>query len=129
MTEQERDAVVAGPYAKPSDVVPVASKQLTIAEGRGELVFKSNCAACHSLESPISGIGPSLKGVIGRKVGSSDFAYSNAFDGRRDVWTSHRIVEFAVSPSTMYPGTVMNPVSLSTDLQRDLESYLAVSSR
>jgi cytochrome c len=110
-------------------LVAAPKRPVTTAEARGELVFKSNCATCHSLESPISGIGPSLKGVIGRKVGSSNFAYSIAFEGKADVYTSHRIIDFAVNPGSIYPGTVMKPVNLASDSQRDFEDYLMASAR
>lgn len=60
----------------------------------------------------------------GRRVGSTDFAYSVALAGRRETWTSRRIVNFVLRPDGMYPGTSMPPVSLTPDLQRDLATYL-----
>jgi len=65
-----------------------------------------------------------LKDVIGRHVGSTEFAYSAALTGKHEAWTSRRIVDFAVSPSAMYPGSSMPPVALTPEFRRDLENYL-----
>jgi cytochrome c2 len=123
MSSQERAAAVAGRFANATAAEPKISKPLSAGAARGEVVFKANCATCHSLESSVSGIGPSLKGVLGRKVGTGPFAYSAALTGRNETWTSHHIVDFAVNPKSIYPGTVMLRVDLTPDFQRDLEVY------
>jgi cytochrome c2 len=125
MSIQERAFAVAGRYAKGVATVAEVSEHLPVAAARGELVFKTNCAVCHSLDAENS-VGPSLKGVIGRPSGSANFAYSTGLAGKREVWTGRRIVDFAVNPREMYAGTSMAPVSLTPDQRRDLESYLEV---
>lgn len=129
MSIQQRAIAVAGRYANPAEAVAEASKQLPAAAARGQAVFNQNCAICHSLNTAMSFAGPSLKGVIGRRVGSTNYAYSGALVGRHDTWTGPRIVDFAVKPSGIYPGTSMPPVPMPPDLQHDLESYLEASSR
>jgi cytochrome c len=127
MSAEERAFAVAGRYANAANtgtVVAEASEHLPPAAAHGETVFSANCAVCHAIESSMSLAGPSLKGVIGRRVGSAQFAYSAALAGRHETWTSHRIVDFVVRPDGMYPGTSMPPVALTPDLQRDLVSYL-----
>ena len=43
--------------------------------GKGEKVFKSQCAVCHALAA--HGTGPKLGGVYGREPGTADgFGYS-----------------------------------------------------
>jgi cytochrome c2 len=132
MSVEERAVAVAGRYANPenaADVVQEASTQLPADAARGELVFKRNCATCHSMDSATSLVGPSLKGVIGRQVGSAGFAYSSGLMAKREVWTSESIVHFAVNPGRDYPGTIMPPVALAPDARRDLESYLEARGR
>jgi len=129
MSARERSVAVAGRYAKSAGLVADVAEQLPAAAAHGELVFKANCAACHSLDTTETVTGPSLKGVIGRRVGSTGFAYSEALEGRRDVWTGSRIVDFAVNSGNVYPGTSMAPVSLRPDDRRDLERYLDVGGR
>jgi cytochrome c len=129
MSVDERNFTVAGRYAKGTETTAEVSERLPAAAARGELVFKANCAACHSLNSAQSDVGPSLKGVIGRRVGSADFAYSVALAGKPEAWTSRRIVDFAVNPGDIYDGTSMVPVSLTSDQRRDLESYLEARGR
>jgi cytochrome c2 len=127
MSPQQRAYAVAGRYANPAKVSEVVAHQLSPAASRGELVFKQNCAACHSAETETTGVGPSLNGIVGRQVGTGSFAYSAALMGKHDSWTARRIVAFASNPNGMYPGSKMAPVPLTPDLQRDLESYLNAS--
>ena len=132
MSAEERAFAVAGRYANAANtgtVVVEASEHLPPAAAHGETVFSANCAVCHAIESSMSLAGPSLKGVIGRRVGSAQFAYSAALAGRHETWTSNRVVDFVVRPDGMYPGTSMPPVPLTPDLQRDLASYLDVRHR
>ena len=42
--------------------------------GKGEKVFKSQCAVCHGFSG--HGQGPNLAGVVGRQTASTDFGYS-----------------------------------------------------
>ena len=51
--------------------IVLASGSLSVAsdEAKGRRVF-NKCRACHSLAVGISKIGPSLNGIIGRKVGN-----------------------------------------------------------
>ena len=47
-----------------------------------------NCRACHSLEAGKNGTGPSLHGVVGRVVDSTEgYSYSGALEAAFDVWT------------------------------------------
>jgi cytochrome c len=124
MPEQERAAAVAGRFANTTAAVPEVSKPLSAGAARGEAVFNANCATCHSMASSASGIGPSLKGILGRQVGTIPFAYSAALTGRNETWTSRHVVDFAVNPKSIYPGTVMPRVDLIPALQQDLVIYL-----
>src|SRR6202044_4112440 len=62
----------------------------------GKLVFQT-CAACHS-DKP-DAIGPSLKGVYGRKSGSlSDFRYSNAMLRANLTWDDANLHAYIKDP-------------------------------
>lgn len=70
------------------------------------------CAACHSLQvNSNDDPAPSLKGVLGRRVGAvSGFAYSDAMRsaGRRGVvWNEANLDRFLTDPEAAMPGTAM----------------------
>jgi cytochrome c2 len=129
MSNEERAKAVAGRYAKSAIAAVQDESPMFEPAVRGANVFQRNCAVCHSISSLAAGTGPSLKGVVGRRVGSTTFAYSHVLTGHSDIWTSRRIVDFAVKTQHMYPGTVMSPVQLSGTDQADLATYLDVAGR
>ena len=67
----------------------------------GQKIFKK-CSACHSLDPTKKKIGPTLKGVIGRKAGSIEgYKYSSSYPAARDkglVWTEEEIIKYLVNP-------------------------------
>lgn len=65
------------------------------------------CAACHTLDEQ-SGLGPSLKGVIGRKAGSaSGFNYSRAMKNAAITWDEQTLNAFIAEPQKIVPGNHM----------------------
>lgn len=62
----------------------------------GRQVFKNRCLSCHAYPNlDESLIGPSLKGVVGRRVGTlQDFPYSRALAGAGGVWTEPRLDDY-----------------------------------
>jgi cytochrome c2 len=129
MTAEERALAVAGPYANGAQPIVAVPEHLTPQAQLGAAVFQSRCAMCHSLTSSDAGIGPSLNGVVGRRVGATAFGYSAGFEGKKESWTPHRIVTFASDPANMYSGTRMPSAILSSDEKRELESYLDLAGR
>lgn len=81
----------------------------------GEDLFDRYCASCHEVTAS-NAQGPSLKGVVGRKVASvSGFAYSPALKaaGKKGLrWDAGHLDRFLTEPSKLYPGTTM-PQSVS----------------
>jgi cytochrome c len=64
------------------------------------------CAACHS-ERP-DALGPSLKGVVGRKSAMlEDFRYSNAMKRANLVWDDANLTSYLVNPQAKVPGNRM----------------------
>ena len=76
----------------------------------GEKVF-AQCKACHENEKGVTRIGPTLKGVVGRKVASVDgYKYSDAmkaFGATGAVWDEATLTKYLPSPKTLVPGTKM----------------------
>ena len=71
----------------------------------GKVVFQT-CAACHS-EKP-DAIGPSLRGVYGRRAGAlDDFRYSNAMLRANLVWDEGNLRDYLKDPQTKVRGNRM----------------------
>lgn len=103
----------------------VPSEQVVAAvQPPGALVFQARCASCHAITPGSVGVGPSLSGVVGRRVGSGEYAYSKALAHQPASWTPEGIVEFVQNPSAKYQGTAMPPVRLNDAERRQLRDYL-----
>lgn len=84
--------------------VLVASYGAALADGdakAGALVFKK-CSACHTATEAKNKVGPSLMGVVGRKVASLDgFKYSEAmkaFGADGKVWDETHLSAYLADP-------------------------------
>ena len=93
--------------------------------GRGKTVF-ARCAACHDLNTGAIRMGPSLKGVIGRKAGTfANFSYSAGMKGKGVTWAPDTLDVFLSGPMKYVPGTRMAFPGLSNAQDRaDLIAYL-----
>ncbi len=97
--------------------VPAAAADLE----HGRQVFRA-CAACHS-EKP-DAIGPSLRGVVGRKSASlADFRYSGPMRRANLVWDEGNLRQFLANPQAKVPGTRM-PFGALPD-PRDIDDVVA----
>jgi len=74
----------------------------------GATLFRTRCQGCHSVtpgqNSPLA---PNLAGLVGRKAGSTGFAYSPAMKASKLVWTRDNIDRYLSGPSRLVPGTRM----------------------
>jgi cytochrome c len=86
--------------------VTLAAQAASAADaGHGKQVF-ATCAACHS-DKP-DAIGPSLKGVYGRKAASLDnFRYSNAMLRANFVWDEANLRDYIKDPQAKVKGNRM----------------------
>lgn len=83
------------------------------------------CAACHQLNGPANGVGPSLQGVVGRKAGSvAGYAYSAGMQNSGIVWTAEKLEQFLQDPFAMVPDTRMALGEMSAEEARDVVTYL-----
>jgi cytochrome c len=72
---------------------------------RGAQVFRT-CAACHSERS--DALGPSLKGVVGRKAASVEgYRYSGPMRRANLVWDEANLRQYLADPQTRVPGNRM----------------------
>jgi cytochrome c len=76
----------------------------------GEKVFLK-CKACHENEKGVNKVGPTLKGVVGRKTASVEgFNYSNAMKAKGtagQVWDEATLAAYLPDPKAWVPGTKM----------------------
>jgi cytochrome c len=76
---------------------------------KGKALFEA-CAKCHSItaESDTSLVGPTLKGVVGRKAASiEDFRYSSAMRSSGLSWTEENLKEYIADPQSKVKGNRM----------------------
>ncbi len=68
----------------------------------------NKCSACHSMEADVHMMGPSLHGLMGRQVGTTEgFVFSQAMEGADFLWTPESLSSFLENPTGTVPGTVM----------------------
>lgn len=96
--------------------------------GAGKKVF-ARCGICHSLEPGVHKVGPSLAGLIGRKIGSlPDYRYSEAFKAEESLWTVEKLDDFLADIAGSIPGNKMAsfyPAGVKDNKDRqDLIAYL-----
>ena len=85
----------------------------------GEVVFKRNCAVCHTTEAGKNKIGPSLHGVVGRPSASlPDFTYSDAMKAANKTWDPATLDTYLTSPRGLVPGTKMIFLGLKAEADR-----------
>jgi cytochrome c len=93
--------------------------------GAGATLFKQTCQMCHNPpQGPQNVLGPTLKGVFGRKAAVGSFTFSDPLKKSGIVWTQAALDKFLAAPATMVPGTRM-PIGVANAKQRaDLIAYL-----
>lgn len=115
---------------------PARSEQAAAASAtgarRGQLLFITQCRACHALEAandPLK-IGPHLQQLLGRVAGAvSNYKYSEAMEKSGIVWTREQLDLWLQNPARLVPGTTMTFTGLTQPEDRTaLLDYLATVS-
>lgn len=96
----------------------------------GNVIF-ARCAACHDLNTGSNRLGPTLKGVIGRKAGTAvGYTYSPALKAKGVVWSPASLDTFLAAPTRYAPGNKMAFAGLPNAKDRaDLIAYLRQAAR
>jgi cytochrome c len=102
-------------------VLTVVSTAQAADPEHGKVVFQT-CVACHT-DKP-DAIGPSLRGVYGRKSGSlADFRYSNAMLHANLTWDDVNLRDYLKDPQAKVKGNRMPFGGLSSD--QDIDDVVA----
>ena len=95
----------------------------------GAALFNQRCVACHTITPGQKALAPNLAGVVGRRAGSTDFAYSPAMKALGQPWTAARLDRFLTAPAQMVPGTRM-PIAIADPAdRRAIIAFLATTGR
>ena len=77
---------------------------------KGAIVFKK-CMVCHTIEGTAKKLGPSLKGIVGRKAASVEgYKYSDAMLAKAAegvIWDEATLAAYLPDPKGYVPGTKM----------------------
>jgi cytochrome c len=77
---------------------------------KGEKVF-AKCKACHEVEKGVNKVGPTLKGIVGRKAASVEgYKYSEAMLAKGAegvVWDEATLTAYLPDPKAYVPKTKM----------------------
>lgn len=86
-----------------------------------KMAFNNACRTCHSFKEGDNRLGPSLRGVVGRKSGSLEgFAFSQAMKSAGIVWDEQTLDKFIANPDQVVSGNAMKPFTGIGDAkQRD----------
>lgn len=82
--------------------------------------FYGRCSGCHAIgDGSEHGIGPDLRGVFGRRMGSAPgFRYSRAFRDLSGEWTETNLDAFLTNPQSFVPGTPMAISGVDDPIER-----------
>lgn len=84
----------------------------------GETLFRQRCQVCHSADAAKpAGVGPNLRGVVGRKAATGTFNYSPAMKQSNITWNQTNLDRYLAAPTKTVPGTRM-VIAVSDAAQR-----------
>ncbi len=91
----------------------------------GEHLFEERCSLCHAVgDGAGGGQGPNLAGVLGRKAGSTNFAYSRALRTSGLTWDHDHLDRYLTNPRVAVPGTTMPVQVPDAEDRSELIAYL-----
>src|SRR6476659_7234094 len=92
----------------------------------GEVLFRQRCVMCHQIApGGVSPLGPNLRGVVGRKAGSTAFNHSPAMKASKITWNAATLDRYLISPPRMVPGSKMMVTVPDAAQRRALIGYLS----
>lgn len=107
-TTEEAAAAAGDSDAAPSGNGDISALIAAADLAKGKQSAKK-CQACHTFDKGAANkVGPNLWDVVGRKIASIDFNYSNALKGKPGAWTYAELDAYLTSPKAYAPGTKMS---------------------
>lgn len=93
---------------------------------KGKDVYLGYCQNCHKITPDGKSLGPTLWGVVGRKIGSvPGYHYSQADQHSDIVWTPENLATYLAAPRKMIHGTTMSFAGIRNPEQiADLIAFL-----
>jgi cytochrome c oxidase assembly protein subunit 11 len=89
----------------------------------GRLQFVDRCGACHNLSFNM--VGPTLRGILGRRAGSTPgYAYSPALRQSDVTWSADSLDRWLSDPRAFIPGTKMPVRVIDPSVRRDIIAFL-----
>lgn len=74
----------------------------------GQALFNAQCKSCHTVTGKSTPMGPTLKGVVGRKAASAaDYKYSAGLAKKGGAWSDAALDAYLTAPAAYAPGTKM----------------------
>jgi cytochrome c len=123
MPSKKSGAAAVGAAAVVALIAVATTPAMAADAAHGKVVFQT-CAACHT-DKP-DAIGPSLRGVYGRKSAAlPDFRYSNAMTRANLTWDDANLKAYIKDPQAKVKGNRMPFGGLSSDADiDDVVAYL-----
>ena len=109
-------------------LIPLSAQAQEVSDAAaGEKAF-APCKACHNFQK--NGVGPDLKGVVGRKAGTYEgYNYSAALKNSGLTWDEATLHEWLKNPKSKIPGNKMIFQGFSDDKKiNDVIAYLKTQS-
>jgi len=95
----------------------------------GAKLYAQHCAACHQIAADApQGMGPNLRGVVGRQAGQvKGFAYSAEFKKAlaKKSWTADLLDKWLEEPQNVAPGTYMMYKQADPAIRSAIIEYLS----
>lgn len=117
-----RSVATAAAFALMVVIAPARAQEVEA----GRRVFRAQCSSCHEVAAGRNRVGPSLFGVVGRRVGQvQGFRYSDAAKAASVTWDEATLDRYLATPRTVLPGSSMAYTGLRNEEQRrNLIAYL-----
>ncbi|PJI43258.1 cytochrome c family protein [Ferrovibrio sp.] len=117
--------VVLSALALLSLTLTVSSAQAAGNPEEGRKTF-AKCRACHQLDAGKHAVGPSLKGLFGRKAGTAEgYKYSDAMKNSGVTWNDETIAQYLADPKSFIKGNKMVFPGIKRETEvADLIAYL-----
>lgn len=113
------------PFSRISAALAIACSLLVSVVNAAPPASFAVCAACHTSDGT-NGLGPTAKGLYGRKAGSAKgFTYSAAMKKAGVTWDDKSLDAFITDPQKAVPGNVMPFPGVADPKQRaEIVDYL-----